>query len=115
LIDEAFYCSDRLDQLWTRLFGARPPKGQEMEDHYWGSIRERVLSFMMDAELELYKLGVPVKTRHNEVAPAQLKLHQCLNQATLPQNHNMVFDGSVQETAQRHASAACSTKSRYRY
>ncbi|MCA9818405.1 MAG: glutamine synthetase III, partial [Cyanobacteria bacterium HKST-UBA01] len=64
LVDEAFYLArPDLINCGKALFGARPPKGQEMEDHYWGSIKERVLAFMMDAEGELYKLGVPVKTR----------------------------------------------------
>lgn len=75
LIDEAFYLArPDLINCGRALFGAKPPKGQEMEDHYWGSIKERVLAFMMDAEAELYKLGVPVKTRHNEVAPAQFEV-----------------------------------------
>ena len=53
------------------LQGARPPKGQELEDHYFGAIKERVLRFMQDLELELFRLGIPAKTRHNEVAPNQ--------------------------------------------
>ena len=56
------------------LFGARPPKGQQLEDHYFGAIPARVLAFMADVELELYRLGVPVKTRHNEVAPGQYEI-----------------------------------------
>ena len=55
------------------LFGARPPKGQELEDHYFGSISPRVIAFMHEVERELWKLGVPVKTRHNEVAPSQFE------------------------------------------
>src|SRR5271166_910691 len=75
LIDRNFYFA-RPD-LYTAgrtLFGAKPPKGQEFEDHYFGAIPERVLAFMLEAERELFKLGVPIKTRHNEVAPAQYEI-----------------------------------------
>ena len=84
------------------LFGAKPPKGQEMEDHYWGSIKERVLAFMMDAENELYKLGVPVKTRHNEVAPAQFEVAPIFENSNLATDHNMVLMEVFRKTAQRH-------------
>ena len=56
------------------LFGAKPPKGQQLEDHYFGTIPPRVLAFMAESERELYRLGVPVKTRHNEVAPGQYEI-----------------------------------------
>ena len=70
LIDKHFYYArPDLINAGRTLFGAKPPKGQEMEDHYFGAIPERVLACMLESELELYKLGVPVKTRHNEVAP----------------------------------------------
>src|SRR5262245_1216087 len=75
LIDRHFFFA-RPDLTLTgrTLFGARPPKGQELEDQYFGHIPERVLAFMMDVERELYKVGVPVKTRHNEVAPSQYEV-----------------------------------------
>src|SRR6201991_1516869 len=75
LIDEQYYF-ERPDLYTTgrTLFGAKPPKGQELDEHYFGTIPERVLSFMMESEQELRKLGVPVKTRHNEVAPGQYEL-----------------------------------------
>ncbi len=74
LIDRQFYFSrPDLINAGRTLFGAEPPKGQEMEDHYFGSIEPRVLGFMMEVERELYKVGVPLKTRHNEVAPSQYR------------------------------------------
>lgn len=103
LIDEAFYLQrPDLIAAGRALFGAKPPKGQEMEDHYWGSIRERVLSFMMDAEAELYKLGVPVKTRHNEVAPAQFEVAPVFEGSNIATDHNMVLMEVFKKTAQKH-------------
>lgn len=103
LIDEAFHLlRPDLINCGRTLFGARPPKGQEMEDHYWGSIRERVLSFMMDAEAELYKLGVPVKTRHNEVAPAQFEVAPVFESSNIATDHNMLLMEVFKKTAQKH-------------
>jgi glutamine synthetase len=65
-------------------FGAKPPKGQEMEDQYFGHIPERVLAFMMEVEQQLYKVGVPVKTRHNEVAPSQYEVARSSKTRTSP-------------------------------
>ncbi|MBX9691481.1 MAG: glutamine synthetase III, partial [Cyanobacteria bacterium] len=103
LIDESFYYA-RPDIINSgrALFGARPPKGQEMEDHYWGSIKERVLAFMMDAESELYKLGVPVKTRHNEVAPAQFEVAPVFEQCNIATDHNLLLMDVFRKTAQKH-------------
>jgi glutamine synthetase len=103
LIDEAFYLArPDLINAGRALFGAKPPKGQEMEDHYWGSIRERVLAFMMDAEYELYRLGVPVKTRHNEVAPAQFEVAPVFENSNIATDHNMLLMEVFQKTAQKH-------------
>lgn len=103
LIDESFYLlRPDLINCGRTLFGAKPPKGQEMEDHYWGSIRERVLSFMMDCESELYKLGVPVKTRHNEVAPAQFEVAPVFENSNIATDHNMVLMEVFRKTAQKH-------------
>ncbi|MBC7999762.1 MAG: glutamine synthetase III [Leptolyngbya sp.] len=103
LIDEAFYLArPDIINAGRALFGARPPKGQEMEDHYWGSIRERVLAFMMDAEHELYRLGVPVKTRHNEVAPAQFEVAPFFENSNLATDHNMLLMEVFKKTAQKH-------------
>jgi glutamine synthetase len=84
------------------LFGARPPKGQELEDHYFRTMPERVLSFMMDLEQELWQLGVPVKTRHNEVAPHQFELAPIFEQVSLATDHNMVTMELMQSVAERH-------------
>jgi glutamine synthetase len=103
LIDEAFYLSrPDLINAGRCLFGAKPPKGQEMEDHYWGSIKERVLAFMMDSEAELYKLGVPVKTRHNEVAPAQFEVAPVFESSNVACDHNMLLMEVFKKTAQKH-------------
>jgi glutamine synthetase len=100
LIDRSFYFA-RPDLLACdrTLFGARPPKGQQLEDHYFGSIPSRVLSFMADAERELYRLGVPVKTRHNEVAPGQFELAPIFENANIAADHQML----VMETLKRAA------------
>src|SRR4051794_13364456 len=91
LIDRQFYFS-RPDLINARrtLFGARPPKGQEMEDPYFGSIPERVLAFMMEVERELYKVGVPLKTRHNEVAPSQYEVAPIFENANVATDHQMM-------------------------
>ncbi len=103
LIDEAFYnLRPDLVNAGRCLFGAKPPKGQEMEDHYWGSIKDRVLAFMMDAENELYRLGVPVKTRHNEVAPAQFEVAPVFEQSNVATDHNMLLMEVFRRTAQKH-------------
>ena len=103
LIDEAFYLArPDLINSGRALFGAKPPRGQEMEDHYWGSIKERVLAFMMDSEAELYRLGVPVKTRHNEVAPAQFEVAPIFEYSNVAVDHNMVLMEVFRKTAQRH-------------
>ncbi len=100
LIDRNFYFG-RPDLLTCdrTLFGARPPKGQQMEDHYFGSIPSRVLAFMAEAERELYRLGVPVKTRHNEVAPGQFELAPIFENANIAADHQML----VMETMKRVA------------
>lgn len=103
LIDEAFYLQrPDLINAGRALFGAKPPKGQEMEDHYWGSIKERVLAFMMETENELYKLGVPVKTRHNEVAPAQFEVAPVFENSNVATDHNMVLMEVFRKTALKH-------------
>src|SRR5207248_2440528 len=81
------------------LFGARPPKGQELEDQYFGSIPERVLACMAEAEAELFKLGVPVKTRHNEVAPSQYEIAPTFETSNLATDHQMLTMDVLQRTA----------------
>ncbi len=103
LIDRELYVL-RPDLVTTgrTLFGAKPPKGQELEDHYFGSIPRRVLSFMQDVEQELWKLGVPVKTRHNEVAPSQYELAPIFERTTIASDHNMLTMEVLKQVGQRH-------------
>ncbi|MCX7817670.1 MAG: glutamine synthetase III [Kiritimatiellae bacterium] len=81
------------------LFGARPPKGQEFEDQYFGAIPERVLAFMFDVERRLYKLGIPVKTRHNEVAPSQYEIAPVYENANVAADHQQVVMQTMRATA----------------
>ncbi len=91
LIDRNFYFArPDLINAGRTLFGARPPKGQELEDQYFGSIPDRVLAFMMEVEGELYKCGVPVKTRHNEVAPSQYEVAPIFENANVATDHQMM-------------------------
>ena len=87
------------------LQGARPPKGQELEDHYFGSIKDRVLGFMQQLELEALKLGIPVKTRHNEVAPNQFELAPIFEQANLASDHNQLLMELMKSIGERHGLA----------
>jgi len=84
------------------LFGAKPAKGQEFEDQYFGVIPRRVLSFMMDAERELFKLGVPVKTRHNEVAPSQYEIAPIYESANMATDHNQMVMTVLRSVAKRY-------------
>ena len=84
------------------LLGARPPKGQEMEDHYFGSIKERVLAFMMDCERQLFQLGIPIKTRHNEVAPGQFEIAPIFESINIATDHNMLLMEVLKNTALKH-------------
>ncbi|HEV3029621.1 MAG TPA: glutamine synthetase III [Planctomycetota bacterium] len=103
LIDRNFYLQ-RPDLVATgrTLFGAKPPKGQEMEDHYFGSIRPRILAFMNDVETECYKLGIPLKTRHNEVAPAQFEVAPIFEAANVAADHNMVVMEIFRQVSNKH-------------
>ena len=103
LIDKNFYYArPDLINAGRTLFGAKPPKGQEMEDHYFGAIPERVLACMLETELELYKLGVPVKTRHNEVAPSQYELAPLFENANVATDHNMLVMETMKRVADRY-------------
>ncbi|RKM60243.1 glutamine synthetase type III [Butyrivibrio sp. XB500-5] len=94
----------REDLLFTgrTLFGAKPPKGQEMEDHYFGVIRERVGEFMKDLNVELWKLGVPDKTQHNEVAPGQHELAPVYETANIAVDHNQIIMETMKRVAEHH-------------
>jgi glutamine synthetase len=103
LIDKNFYYArPDLINAGRTLFGAKPPKGQELEDHYFGSIPERVLACMLETETELYKLGVPVKTRHNEVSPAQYEIAVTFENANVATDHNMLVMETMKRVADRY-------------
>ncbi|HEU0015311.1 MAG TPA: glutamine synthetase III [Longimicrobium sp.] len=103
LIDQEFYYR-RPDLVTTgrTLVGAKPPRGQELEDHYFGSIPDRVLAFMMEVERELYRLGVPVKTRHNEVAPGQFEMAPIYENANLAADHQQLMMITLRKTAPKY-------------
>jgi glutamine synthetase len=106
LIDKNFYYA-RPDLIATgrTLFGTPPPKGQELEDQYFGVIPERVLAFMADAETELFKLGVPVKTRHNEVAPSQYEIAPVFENSNLATDHQNLIMEVLKRTADKYGLA----------
>src|SRR6266404_4448375 len=100
LIDRYFYLSrPDLINAGRTLFGAKPPKGQELEDQYFGAIPDRVMAFMSDVETELYKVGVPVKTRHNEVAPSQYEIAPVFENANVATDHQMMTMETMRRTA----------------
>lgn len=103
LIDRHFaFARPDLHITGRTLFGARPAKGQEFEDQYYGVIPRRVLSFMMEVDHELYKLGIPVKTRHNEVAPSQYEIAPLYEEGNLAVDHNHLIMVTLRNVAQRH-------------
>jgi glutamine synthetase len=103
LIDEQFYF-ERPDLITTgrTLFGAKPPKGHELDDHYFGSIPERILAYMLETERELAKLGVPVKTRHNEVAPNQYEIAPIFENSNVGSDHQQLTMQLMQNVARRY-------------
>src|SRR5688572_9126106 len=106
LIDRNFYFArPDLINAGRTLYGARPPKGQELEDQYFGSIPERVLACMAEAESELYKVGVPVKTRHNEVAPSQYEIAPIFESANVATDHQMMTMEILKRTAPKYGLA----------
>jgi glutamine synthetase len=106
LIDRYFYLSrPDLINAGRTLFGAKPPKGQELEDQYFGAIPDRVMAFMSDVESELYKVGVPVKTRHNEVAPSQYEIAPVFENANVATDHQMMMMETLKRTAPKYGLA----------
>ncbi len=103
LVDKQKYLQ-RKDLIFSgrTLFGAMPPKGQELDDHYFGTIRQRIASFMKDVNEELWKLGVSAKTQHNEVAPAQHELAPVYAEANIAVDHNQVVMKTLKKTACQH-------------
>lgn len=106
LIDRNFYLNrpDLINANRT-LFGAKPPKGQELEDHYFGAIPDRVLACMLEVERELYKLGVPIKTRHNEVAPAQYEIAPVYENANVAADHQQLIMATLKRVAEKYGMA----------
>lgn len=103
LIDRRFVLArPDLATIGRTVYGAHPPKGQEMEDHYFGSIGSRALAYMEDLERELYKVGIPVTTRHNEVAPSQYEIAPVFESANVATDHNMLMMSVMQSVARRH-------------
>ncbi len=102
LIDKKFY-SQRPDLVMSgrTLLGALPPKGQQLEDHYFGSIPDRVLEFMQEVEEELYLLGIPAKTRHNEVAPHQFEIAPIFEQVNIASDHNLLVMEVMRKVADK--------------
>jgi len=103
LIDEQYYF-ERPDLLTTgrTLFGAKPPRGHELDDHYFGSMPERILAYMLEVEQELARLGVPVKTRHNEVAPNQYELAPIFENSNVGSDHQQLTMQVLQNVARRY-------------
>ena len=106
LIDKALY-NQRKDLIFTgrTLFGAKPPKGQELEDHYFGALRPRVAAFMKELDEELWKLGILAKTKHNEVAPAQHELAPIFGTTNIATDHNQLTMELMKKIADRHGLA----------
>jgi len=106
LIDRSlYYARPDLLSAGRTLFGTRPPKGQELEDQYFGAIPARVLAFMTEVDAELYRLGVPVKTRHNEVAPAQYEIAPVFESANLATDHQYLIMQTLQAVAPKYGLA----------
>lgn len=103
LIDEEFfYRRPDLVMCGRTLFGARPPRGQELEDHYFGSIPDRILTYMTDAEHQLYALGIPIKTRHNEVAPGQFEVAPIFESSNIAADHQQLVMQVLRTTARKY-------------
>jgi glutamine synthetase len=106
LIDRNFfYARPDLINAGRTLFGAPPPKGQELEDQYFGAIPERVLAYMADCEAQLFRLGVPIRTRHNEVAPSQYEIAPLFEEANLVTDHQMLTMEVLRRTAPKYGLA----------
>jgi glutamine synthetase len=103
LVDRHFFLArPDLINAGRTLFGAKPPKGQEFDDHYFGAVPERVLGFMMDTERELFKLGIPAKTRHNEVAPGQFEIAPMFERGNIAADHQQLLMTVFKTIAKKH-------------
>src|SRR5215831_13038277 len=103
LVDRHFFLArPDLVNAGRTVFGAKPPKGQEFDDHYFGAVPERVLGFMMDTERELFKLGIPAKTRHNEVAPGQFEIAPMFERGNVASDHQQLLMTVFKTIAKKH-------------
>jgi glutamine synthetase len=103
LIDRSFFFARRdLQSSGRTLFGAKPPKGQEFDDHYFGAIPDRVLAFMCESERELFKLGIPAKTRHNEVAPGQFEIAPMFERSNVAADHQQLLMVTMKHVGHKH-------------
>ena len=103
LVDNAlFKARPDLQQTGRTLLGHSPAKGQQLDDHYFGTIPERVMRFMQEFEYEAHRLGIPIKTRHNEVAPGQYEMAPIFEEANLAVDHNSLIMDVVEKVARRH-------------
>lgn len=106
IAEEYYYRRPDLVMSGRTLFGARPPRGQELEDHYFGAIPERVLAMMSEMERELYALGIPIKTRHNEVAPGQYEMAPTFESSNVAADHQQLLVQVLRNVARRHGLVA---------
>lgn len=106
IAEEYYYRRPDLTMTGRTLFGAKPPRGQELEDHYFGAIPDRVLSFMTDAENQMYALGIPVKTRHNEVAPGQFEIAPIYEPSNVAADHQQLIMQILKNTARKYGLVA---------
>ena len=106
IAEEYYYRRPDLVMTGRTLFGAQPPRGQELEDHYFGAIPDRVLSYMTDAEQQLYALGIPVKTRHNEVAPGQFEIAPIFEDSNIAADHQQLTMQVLRNTARKYGLVA---------
>ncbi len=106
IAEEYYYRRPDLVMTGRTLFGAPPPRGQELEDHYFGAIPDRILSFMTDAEQQMYALGIPVKTRHNEVAPGQFEIAPIFENSNVAADHQQLTMQILRSTARKYGLVA---------
>ena len=101
-IRDSYYRRPDLQTAGRTLFGTKPPKGQELDDHYFGSIPDRILECMNEVEFELYRLGVPVTTRHNEVAPGQYEMAPIYEDANQAADHQQLVMSTLRRIARKY-------------
>jgi glutamine synthetase len=116
LVDRGYFLA-RPDLMFTgrTLLGARPPKGQELEDHYFGKMPSRVLAYLNEVEDNMGNLGIPIKTRHNEVAPAQFEVAPFFESASIALDHNLLVMDILRDVATKHGFACLLHEKPFQY